>query len=157
MERGVSIEAAAPDSPDAAALLARLDAELHERYPRGSVHGFSPEDIHRKDGVFLIARVADQPVGCGAVRPLSGATGEIKRMFVEPSMRRRGIARAILMSLEEASLRLGFEVLRLETGRLQPEAIRLYEAAGYARIPSFGEYASDPWSVCFEKSLRPGR
>jgi ribosomal protein S18 acetylase RimI-like enzyme len=74
-------------------------------------------------------------------------------MFVEPSMRGRGIARALLAGLEAAARGLGLTVLRLETGSRQPEAIGLYESAGYLRVPAFGEYASDPLSVCFEKRL----
>src|SRR5262249_55727197 len=92
-------------------------------------------------------------VGCGAVRPLEPGVGEVKRMFVLPEARGRGIARQILRSLEAAAGSLGFRVLRLETGQRQPEAIRLYQTAGYAEIPRFGEYADDPFSVCFEKRL----
>jgi ribosomal protein S18 acetylase RimI-like enzyme len=86
---------------------------------------------------------------------LGAGVGEVKRMYVAPAFRGRGIARALLRALEAAAGRLGVAVLRLETGTRQPEAIGLYEAAGYARIPAFGEYVGDPLSVCFEKRL-PG-
>ena len=70
-------------------------------------------------------------------------------------MRGRGIARRVLAGLEAAALELGFTTVRLETGTRQPEAIRLVQTSGYRRIPRFGEYTSDPYSVCFEKPLRP--
>jgi putative acetyltransferase len=88
------------------------------------------------------------------VRFLERGIGEVKRMCVAPAFRGRGIARALLRGLEGAACQLGFAALRLETGTRQPEAIGLYEAAGYARIPAFGEYAGDPFSVCFEKRVQ---
>jgi len=79
--------------------------------------------------------------------------GEIKRMYVAPSARRRGVGRALLAGLEEAARDLGWTVLRLETGLRQPEAIALYEESGYRRIPDFGHWAGDPLTVSFEKAL----
>jgi GNAT superfamily N-acetyltransferase len=78
---------------------------------------------------------------------------EVKRMFVRPEFRRRGLARAMLARLEEAAVDRGYRSLRLETGEGQPEAIALYRAAGYRPIPCYGEYAAHPASCCFEKAL----
>jgi GNAT superfamily N-acetyltransferase len=78
---------------------------------------------------------------------------EVKRMFVEPDCRGRGIARRLLAELEECARRAGYSVARLETGVRQPEAIGLYESAGYRRIPNYGMYAGIADSACFEKSL----
>lgn len=142
-----------PSSPEAVRLLRLLDAELHARYPASSVHGFDPAAAGPVAGAFLLARIGGEAVGCGAVRPLEPGVGEIKRMFVLPESRGRGVARAILGALEEAARTLGLTTLRLETGTRQPEALALYEACEYRRIPAFGEYASDPYSVCFEKVL----
>jgi putative acetyltransferase len=142
-----------PNSPDAQALIELLNADLHARYPAQSIHGFDPAEIADGQGAFVIARIAGKAVGCGAVRPLEPGVGEIKRMFVEPEARGKGIARAILGKLEATAGDLEFGVLRLETGTRQPEAIRLYETSGYSEIPKFGEYAADPFSVCFEKRL----
>jgi putative acetyltransferase len=84
---------------------------------------------------------------------LEPGVGEVKRMFVLPEFRGRGIARHILMALESTAQERGYSTLRLETGTRQPEAIGLHKAAGYGEITCFGEYADDLFSVCFEKQL----
>lgn len=140
---------------EAAALMAELQAELLERYPPENIHGLQPEELEPGRGVFLVARLDGSPAGCGVVRALEEAgSGEIKRMYVRPACRRRGVARALLAALEEEGRRLGFRVLRLETGARQPEANALYQEAGYRPIEPFGEYAADPMSLCFEKLLK---
>jgi GNAT superfamily N-acetyltransferase len=88
------------------------------------------------------------------VRELDAQVGEIKRMFVRPAWRRKGIARMILSELERHARKRGYQRLRLETAAGQPEAIALYGSSAYARIPSFGEYIGNPASICFEKRLR---
>ena len=138
---------------EAAELMGELQRELLGRYPAENVHGFQPEELEAGRGVFLIARLDGDPVGCGVVRALGDGIGEIKRMYVRPSARRLGIARALLEDLERHGRALGFHALRLETGERQPEANALYERAGYRPIPPFGEYVSDPMSLCFEKVL----
>jgi putative acetyltransferase len=92
-------------------------------------------------------------VGCGAL-VLNDGWGELKRMFVRPSVRGRGIAQRILALLEAAARERGFAVMRLETGVSQPEALRLYERAGYVRRGPFGDYGPDPLSVFMEKRLQ---
>jgi GNAT superfamily N-acetyltransferase len=150
----ITLAAEDPTSPDALAPMAELNGELHTRYPGSSIHGLDPSTLSKSGGVFVIARAAGQPVGCGALRPLDAGIAEIKRMFVVPAYRSRGIARRVLASLETATLERRFALLRLETGLRQPEAIHLYESAGYIRIAAFGEYVGDPHSVCMEKRLR---
>jgi putative acetyltransferase len=140
-------------SNDARSLMNLLDHDLYDRYPQSSVHGLAPSDIADSGVVFLVARVRGQAVGCGAVRRLEAEAGEVKRMFVLPEFRGRGIAKRILRELESIALELGFKILRLETGSRQPEAINLYASMGYREIPPYGEYAGDPFSVCFEKRL----
>jgi GNAT superfamily N-acetyltransferase len=93
-------------------------------------------------------------VGCGAWQPLEPGVGEIKRMYVRPSFRGRGIARQLVVALEEEVLAAGRPVVRLETGTYLPSAIALYRSAGYLPIPAYGEYVGNPFSVCFEKRLR---
>jgi putative acetyltransferase len=122
-------------------------------YPEGPIHAFDPHLDAAPPGVFAIARVDGEGVGCGAIRPLDGTVGEVKRVFVLPGCRRMGIARRIMALLEDKGLQNGFTMLRLETGTKQPEAIALYESLGYRRIPAFGEYVSDPYSICYEKDL----
>src|SRR5262249_43784030 len=140
--------------PDAVTLLDRLEAELTERYGQPAA-AFAPEDVEGPAGAFLVARVAGQAVGCGALRPLEPGVGEVKRMFVEPAWRRRGIARRILAALEAKARSLGYHTLRLETALRQPEAIRRYESAGYRRIACWAAYAGNPLSLCFERALNP--
>lgn len=146
---------ASPASPAAAALIAALDAEFHVRYPGAPVFGIDAASLLAQGGIFLIAHLDGQPVGCGALRPIDPRTVEVKRMFVRPEVRGRGISRAVLARLEELARARGYAVARLETGTRQPEAIGLYESAGYARIPCFGEYASSAHSICYEKRLAP--
>jgi GNAT superfamily N-acetyltransferase len=142
-------------SADAARLIAELSAELARRYDYvddGSGH-FRPEDVAVPRSVFLVGRLGGRPVACGAVRPLEGDVGEVKRMYVEPAARGRGLSRRLLAALEDAARGMGYVALRLETAHRQPGAIRLYESAGYRRIEPFGVYAGSQRSVCFEKWL----
>lgn len=112
-----------------------------------------PAEVAGDGCVFLIARLEGEPVGCGALRRVEPEVAEVKRVYVTPGARGRRIAGRILAELERQAREMGFTTLRLETGTPQPEAIRLYEREGYHRIPSFGKYADDPRTVCFEKKL----
>ena len=140
-------------SPDAVDLMQALDDDLRARYPGIVVNGLRPGDAARPRFVFVVARIDGLAVGCGAVRELDPLVGEIKRMFVRREHRGRGIARRVLSALEAQAAGLGYTTLWLETGDRQPEAIGLYESAGYRAIPPFGEYAGNPYSHCFEKRL----
>ena len=153
MDIKVSLERA--DSIEALNLIEELDRNMRALYPEGSIHPFDPHLDAAPPGVFVIARVDGKGVGCGAVRPLDGSVGEVKRVFVQPECRRMGIASRIMALLEDKGLQNGFTTLRLETGTKQPEAIALYESLGYRRIPTFGEYVPDPYSICYEKELSP--
>jgi GNAT superfamily N-acetyltransferase len=144
-----------PRSADAAALIAALSAELARRYDHaddGSGH-FRPEDATVPRSVFLVGRLGGRAVACGAVRPLTGDVGEVKRMYVEQVVRGRGLSKQLLAALEEAARGVGYVALRLETANRQPEAIGLYTSAGYQRIEPFGVYVGSARSVCFEKRL----
>jgi GNAT superfamily N-acetyltransferase len=145
-------------SPAAQALIARLNAELTERYPNPEDRHFelSEEQVSEDSGVFLLAALNGEPVGCGALRRLDDATGELKRMYVAPTARRLGVGRALLTALEGRARGFGLRRLVLETGLLQHEAMAMYERAGYSRIPCFGEYEGSRASVCMEKRLAKG-
>ncbi|NUW40648.1 GNAT family N-acetyltransferase [Nonomuraea rhodomycinica] len=97
--------------------------------------------------------VGGQAVGCAGLQPLEPGVGEVKRMYVRPAARGRGLSRRLLTEVEAMAGERGIHTLRLETGRLFTEAIGLYTAAGYVRIPRFGPYAGCAESVCFEKRL----
>ena len=143
-------------SPDAVRLVAALNAELAAMFPEpGATHfSLTSAQVETGEGAFVIAYFDDAAVGCGAVRRLDQATAELKRMYVDPSVRGRGIGRALVGALEREARLLGVSTVVLETGTRLAPAIRLYEAMGYARIPLFGEYLSSPnTSLCFGKSL----
>jgi putative acetyltransferase len=95
-------------------------------------------------------------VACGAVQTIDADTAEIKRMYVHPAHRGRGLARRMLGTLEELARLAGHRVLRVETGSYLPVAIQLYASSGYAEIPAYGEYVGNPYSVCFEKHTPAG-
>jgi putative acetyltransferase len=138
------------DAPDFAALVTALDAELEERYPGlGEDESPSASDLP----VAVVAYSGDTPVGCGALRDLGPGLGEIKRMFVLPQARRLGAARRMLEVIEARALALGYSAVRLGSGVRQPEALALYESAGYRRIALFGEYDGADLCVCYEKAL----
>jgi GNAT superfamily N-acetyltransferase len=153
MTQIVNMSVESPYNPEAASLLRELDQDLRARYPQHFVHGIKLEELEDGKGAFIMARLNGRPVGCGAIRRLEDGVGEVKRMYVRPEARRRGVARLVLAELEETARALGLHTLRLETGTRQPEAIALYEREGYRPIPRFGEYAEDPFSVCYEKTL----
>ena len=152
----VHIRRSAPASPDAARLIAALNAELMAAFPEPGATHFSLGDaqVVAGSGAFLVAYLDDAAVGCGAVRRLDHATAEIKRMYVAPSVRGQGVGRALVEALEREARLLGVTAVVLETGTRLAPAIKLYEAMGYARIPLFGEYLLSPdTSLCFGKSL----
>lgn len=100
-----------------------------------------------------MVREDGRAIGCGAFRVLDATTAEVKRMYVEPSHRGRGVGREVLAALEASARRLGVTRLVLETGTKQAAAIGLYRAAGFVEVDCWGEYASSPSSKCFAKSL----
>jgi GNAT superfamily N-acetyltransferase len=151
------------DSPMVRALVDAMIADIEERYASTgeaddpeAEWALDSDDVTPPRGVFLVAYLDAEAVGCGAIRPLPSAgphVAEVKRMYTTPRARRRGASRAILRRLETEALRLGYRRLQLETGLRQPEAIALYESAGYQRIANYGYYASSPLSMCFAKDL----
>jgi putative acetyltransferase len=142
-----------PTAPEAAELIGALDRDLGARYPGFPIHGIDAASFREAGGVFLVGRLADIAVVCGALRPMEPGAVEVKRMYVRDSHRGRGFGRAMLAALEEIAVRRGYRTIRLETGSGQPEAIALYQSAGYQPIPCYGEHATDPLSRCFEKPL----
>jgi GNAT superfamily N-acetyltransferase len=151
----IEVSVVDPCSPPALRLSAALSDELARRYDHeddGS-GGFKAEagEAVPPWGVFVIGSLAGVPVACGAFRRLEGDVAEIKRMYVVPEHRGRGYARVILRELERLAADSGYSAAQLETGDRQPEAIGLYERAGYHRIPPYGYYTDSPRSVCFEK------
>ena len=139
------------DSLDGRRLVRELWAHLGKLYGDNGPCRFEPRDVMGRGCAFVIARSDEGALGCGAFRPLGPGQVEIKRMFVRPEARRLGVGRAILGALEAEACRQGATSGRLETGVRQPEAIALYEQAGWVRGEPFGRLSGDPLSVWFEK------
>ena len=104
---------------------------------------------------FVVGLIDGRPVGCGGLQRITQEIGEIKRMYVRPAHRGRGLSRLILAALEERAVQRGYRSLRLETGRDLTAAIGLYRAAGFRPIPLYGEYEGSTHSLCFGKPLVP--
>lgn len=158
----LSIERAEITSPPARQLIGLLDAELSAQYPEpGATHfRLDTDEVAPDRGAFLIAKLGGRPVGCGAVRRVDASrrgspAGELKRMYVAPDVRGRGVGRALVLALEAEARRIGLGRLVLETGVRQEAALRLYEGMGFERIAPYGEYIGSPVSVCFAKTLDP--
>jgi len=109
-------------------LIAQLDAEIEKRYPGEPINGVEPKEFRASGGYFVIGYWQAEAVGCGAFRPCDPSTVEIKRMFVAQEYRGRGIARAILNSVESEARRRGYKRSILETANRQPEAVALYRS-----------------------------
>ena len=142
-----------PDTPDASALIDELESHLASRYPAESRHGYSVEKLLREGVHFFVVRVNGEAVACGGVQIYGREYGELKRMYVRPAVRSRGLGRQMLEQLAAYAAAHGVALLRLETGVHQTEAVRLYEGFGFRRRPPFPPYREDPLSVFFEKRL----
>lgn len=166
----ISISPEPVDRPDVAELFAAADAYGLSIYPPENYHALDASEFARDGVTLLVARVDDgdgaadgtaggTAVGMAAlveVREPDGETfGELKRMFVHAAARGTGVGRALLDAVETLARDRGIRTLRLETGEPQADALRLYERAGFVRIPPFGEYVTDPTSICMEKVLTP--
>jgi len=150
----ISILEVAPDSPDAVELTAELDAHLWAHpYPPESRHAFSVEKMLRERVAFFITCYEDQLAGCGGIKIFDGDYGEVKRMYVRPEFRGKGLGKAMLGCLADYARDKDLRILRLETGIYEVEAIGLYLGWGFERRAPFGEYVEDPLSVYLEKRI----
>jgi DNA-binding MarR family transcriptional regulator len=151
----VNVAADEPDSPDARLCLAAYFRELAARFEGGfdiGVESSAPvADMAPPSGLFVIARLDGEAIGCGGLKRVDETTGEIKRVWTAPSVRGLGIARRMLRTLEGAARKERLKTLRLDTNRALTEAHALYRSEGYQEIPRFNDnpYA-DHW---FEKRL----
>jgi ribosomal protein S18 acetylase RimI-like enzyme len=149
----ITITAERPDTPEAIGLIMELEAVLKPMYPPASQHGLSVEQLLAEAVPFFVVRADGAAAGCGGVQLVGTAYGEIKRMYMRPGFRGRGLAKLLLDHLADYACNYGVPLLRLETGVHQHEAIGLYERTGFYRIPPFAEYTDDPLSVYYEKLL----
>ena len=149
------IELVSSPTDDARLLIAELDAELSGPYAPDQRHGLIMARLFQPGVLFFVARLDGEAVGCGGVA-FDDGFAEVKRMYVRPAARGRGVARAILARLEQEAGARGVRRLTLETGDAQHAAMRLYQRAGFTRCAAFGPYVtmtprSIEHSVFFEK------
>lgn len=142
------------EHPDFRQLVTLLDQDLAIR--DGDEHTFYAQ-FNKIDSIkeVVVAYQNQIPVACCAIKPFSESTAEIKRMFVHPGSRQKGIAIKILNELENWAKELGFSECVLETGKKQPEAIALYQKVGYHITHNYGQYVGVDNSVCMAKTLNP--
>ena len=157
---GLRIERVPFSHPDAVWLTEEVQQEYVVRYGGRDDTPLSPTWFEAPAGAFFVGYLDDAPVVSGAWRRRTDVTfsgsrnsAEVKRMYVVASGRRRGLARRMLAHLEGTARAAGVDVMVLETGLRQPEAMALYESSGYVPIPGFGFYKDAPLSRCFAKRL----
>ena len=151
----VRVRVCDPRHPDARHCLQGYLGELSHRFDGGfdPALSISAEDreLTPPAGLFLVATLHDEPVGCGGIKLPAGASAYIKRMWVSPAVRGLGLGRRLLAELEERAAARQMLAVQLETNRALPEAIALYRSAGYREVPPFNhEPYAQHW---FEKSL----
>jgi GNAT superfamily N-acetyltransferase len=145
-----------PEEPPAAALLSEMTAELNEMYwtdSRLDLPRLQPAELRPPGGIYLVGWDGEAAVAGGGLRHMADGVAEVKRMFVRPAARSRGVAGALLAALEVAAAEMGYRRARLDTGPEQLHAIRLYQRAGYVPVE---RYNDNPFA-CFwgEKELSP--
>jgi len=131
---------------------------MHELSPPGSVHALDLSKLRSPDITFWTAWEGDTLLGCGALKELDAAHGEVKSMRTPASLRRRGAGRAMLAHIVAEARRRGYARLSLETGAFEAfkPAQRLYESFGFAYCGPFADYVEDPNSAFMTKVLSSG-
>ncbi len=151
---GITIVEANPNSPEAVGLINELDQYLNQLpYPEHSRHAYSIDKLLREGVAFFVAQFEGNSAACGGIKLVDGEYGEIKRMYVRPVYRGLGLGKAMLNHLAEYARERQVNLLRLETGIFQTEAIGLYDGYGFQRRSPFGDYVADPMTLYFEKSI----
>jgi GNAT superfamily N-acetyltransferase len=154
--RPVRLRAVGYEHPVARELVGRVQEEYVVRYggPDGAV--VDPAEFEPPAGLFLVAEVDGVPAGCGAWRVHATGVVEVKRVYVEPAFRRRGLAALLMTALERTAAAAGSRAVVLNSGSRQPEALALYALLGYTPVPGYGLYAESPEAVFLGKDLPPG-
>ena len=142
-----------PRQDDVIALIRQSDALMQSLYPAESNHLVDIDSLAQPHVHLLVAREDGRALGCGAFVLGDEGQAEMKRVFVAPAARGKGVARAIMAALERDAAGRGVTRMQLETGIKQPEAIALYRKLGYAERGPFGNYQPDPLSLFMEKRL----
>jgi len=144
-------------APDTIDMVLEVDNYLRSLYPADCCYGFKPNQLEDPSIYFFVVRDNGFPIACAGIKIYGDDPddryAEVKRMYVRPSHRGKGLAKRLLNKLEGESKVLGFSIIRLETGIRQPEAIVLYEKVGYKKRSVFGEYRVSDLNVFYEKLL----
>jgi len=132
------------DSGDGATLERAMVAEMAELYDGFDISSngmpkAGPAEMNPPNGVFLVGYAGGRPICCGGIKRLDDESCEIKRMYVVPDVRGRGVAKALLVALEDRARTEGYLYTKLDTGPRQPGAQRLYESVGYERTDNFND------------------
>lgn len=149
----VEISAVSFHDPVAQLLVQAVQQEYVARYGGPDQTPIEPDEFSPPTGLFLVARASGVPVGCAGLRRLDTDVAEVKRMYVEPSARRGGVGRQLLVYLEDAAREAGYRRLVLETGYAQPEALALYTSAGYQPVTPYGVYRCHAGASSLGKAL----
>ncbi|KQV49022.1 GNAT family N-acetyltransferase [Massilia sp. Root335] len=140
-----------PDQPAVHELIGELDTYLYSLYPAENVYALDIASLCHPSVLFAVVRdAAGDAIGCGAI-VIKSDYGEVKRMYVRPQARRKGVAGRLIEALEVEAVRNGCRTFMLETGPTMPEALSLYDRMGYRRCGPFGDYPDDPFSVFMHK------
>jgi GNAT superfamily N-acetyltransferase len=159
LSSAILIDVIDPSERDARACVEKYYAELARRFSSGFDPAISvsanDDEVSPPRGVFLVVRLEGAAVGCGAMKTLEPGVAEIKRMWIDPAVRRRGIGRKLLAALEEHAISHGCHTVRLDTAAPLREAIGLYSRAGYVEI---APYNANPYAAhWFEKRFRSSK
>jgi GNAT superfamily N-acetyltransferase len=149
----VTLRAVPYDDPVAVDLVGRVQQEYVARYGGPDEAAVDPAEFVPPQGLFLVAEVSGVPAGCGAWRVYPPGGVEIKRVYVVPEYRRRGVAQLVVAALESSAAEAGHTSVVLNTGDRQPEALALYSDLGYVPVPGYGRYACSPGAVFLGKDL----
>ena len=149
------VETVSYNDPVATILMKEMEVDLAQYYGSVTIHPRSWSNGRLPTERWLWLSTKLNPLGCGGFIRLDDTTAELKRMFVRKAYRRRGVASAVLASLEKTARELGYTKVVLETGVPQVEAQQFYLAAGYASMQCWPPHSSDPTSVCFGRDLLP--
>ncbi|TLU65022.1 GNAT family N-acetyltransferase [Enterobacter sp. MF024] len=148
----ITIEKSSPTSTDSQALIDQLSSELAAITGNNGKSHFDPQDVSGERAMWVIAKDENnQPIGCGAFRPLTETTAELKRMFSDRSC--PGTGAALLAWLEEAARGMGYRELWLETRKINARAVQFYLKHGYVQRENYGPYIGRDEAICFAKRL----
>ena len=147
----VTIKNCSPSDPDGKQLLDELSSQLFEITGNDGRHSFAEDDVLLPGSIFKIAHMGDEPVGCGAIRPISDEICEIKRMYARYAG--KGIGARILQALEVFANDYGYKEIWLETRKVNQGAVNFYLNHGYVVRENYGKYQGRDEAICFEKHI----